>query len=374
MKHSVLILCDYKALYGGNFIPSVTDLALYTREKGSDVGFIFGTESEGRDWLVSIREMGFPVYMINKGGLLSEARQVEAIAKETNATIIHAHFGFMTAARITALKIPSLRLILHQHSDFSAGKSLPFKRKLKLAGAALLDLLLGKRLLNINVGYGMKRKRNTVIIPNALSVSRFDADRSSRSETRRSLGIADQDTFVLLLGWSPYVKGVDIAVNAMQKAPAGSGLKLGIVCGREYTEQVLKDWIQSRGLPIRDDVVFLQPTEEIYRYYKACDIMLSASRSETFAYSILETLLAGKWVVMSDIPGTAWAAEYPIVSSFRSEDPVSCLEAILDAKKRLSEPDCPGICAEVSSQVRSSYCIRHWSEQIFTEYERISRS
>ena len=52
-------------------------------------------------------------------------------------------------------------------------------------------------------------------------------------------------------------------------------------------------------------IKYLESTYDIFAYHKAADVYLSASRTEAFPYSVLESISQNTPLVVSDIPGTA---------------------------------------------------------------------
>ncbi len=365
--HSVLFLCDYKSLYAGNFIASLTRLGDELEQSGSRAVYVFPEAAKDRGWLRDLAE-GRTVELIPEGS--SVLPFVRSLIAKYHTDILHAHFGYMQEARLAAILDPKLSVVLHRHSDFSAGRKPGVKGALRSAVIRLEDGLIGKRLVNINVGPGMKQGPKTVCIPNALVSDRFEKDSPSRDDVRASLSLKESDRLVLLFGWTPFVKGVDVACEAVGTI-VGSGnaeWKLGVICGREMTTQKMPDWIaeHTRFTGKEDWILYLPPTERIGDYLAACDVMLSSSRSETFSYSVLEALWFGKKCVISDIPGTEWAAAYPCVSVFRSGDPVPCSEALLSSSAS-SDPNLPGL----RSKISADYALEDWTKRVMSVYDSL---
>lgn len=365
--HSVLFLCDYKSLYAGNFIASLTHLGDALEMSGSRAVYVFPEAAKDRDWLKQLKE-GRTVELIPDGSpVLSFVR---SLIRKYRTDILHAHFGYMLEARLIALLDPKLKVVLHRHSDFSAGRKSGFSGRLRNALIRFEDGLIGKRLLNINVGPGMKTGPRTVCIPNALVTERFEKECPSRDAVRGSLSLSGTDTLALLFGWTPYVKGVDVACEAVRKIVESghADWKLGIICGREMTTEKMPDWIGGHtGLSGKEEwILYLPPTERIGDYLAASDLMLSASRSETFSYSVLEALWFGKRCVISDIPGTEWAGSYPSVSVFRSGDPGSCSEALLSSSVS-ADPDRDALKRRISAD----YALEDWTKRVLSVYDSL---
>lgn len=365
--HSVLFLCDYKSLYAGNFIASLSRLGDELEQSGSRAVYVFPEAARDREWLRTLSQ-NRTVELIPAGA--SVLSFVRSLITKYRTDILHAHFGYMQKARLAAILDPKLKVVLHRHSDFSAGRKPGLKGTVRNALIRLEDGLIGKRLVNINVGPGMKQGPKTVCIPNALVSDRFEKYPPSRDDVRALLGLNDTDRMALVFGWTPFVKGVDVACEAVGRI-AGSGnaeWKLGVICGREMTAEKMPDWIgeHTRFTGREDWIMYLPPTERIGDYLAACDIMLSSSRSETFSYSVLEALWFGKKCVISDIPGTEWAAAYPCVSVFRSGDPVSCSDALLSSSAS-PDPDLPGL----RSKISADYALEDWTKRVLSVYDTL---
>ena len=197
----------------------------------------------------------------------------------------------MLPARLAALLRPRLTLVLHQHSDFSAGRRPGIRVRLRRAGLCCIDALLGRRLRQIYVNEAMPRGKNSLCIRNALAPNRFTDELWDRERTRRALGLPDGTAFALLFGWSPHIKGVDVAAEALRLLHAAGHTEfvLGVVGGRAYPEERLRAYIaETTGCTGQEAYLrFLPPLEDVFRYHRAADVMLSASRSEAFPYSIL---------------------------------------------------------------------------------------
>ncbi|MBQ3663479.1 MAG: glycosyltransferase family 4 protein [Clostridia bacterium] len=365
--HSVLFLCDYKSLYAGNFIASLTHLGDELEKTGSKAVYVFPEAAKEREWLKNLKETRIVELIPSESSAFSFVR---TLIKTYRTDILHAHFGYMQEARLAALLDPNLKVVLHRHSDFSAGRRPGLSGILRNTAICLEDSLIGKRLLNINVGPGMKPGPRTVCIPNALVAERFEQNPSARDDARASLSLSGSDTLVLVFGWTPYVKGVDVASEAVGSIVESGHpeWKLGIICGREMTAEKMPGWIKAhtRFSGTEDWILYLPPTERIGDYLSACDLMLSASRSETFSYSVLEALWFGKRCVISDIPGTGWAASYPCVSVFRSGDPLSCSDALLSSA--VSEKPDP---ERIRDRISADYALEDWTKRVLSVYDSL---
>ena len=123
---------------------------------------------------------------------------------------------------------------------------------------------------------------------------------------------------MLLFGWSPHVKGVDIAIDAVAGlACQDESVVLGIVGTDDLRRYVAKR--MPEGLP--SWLRLLAPTDQVADLLHAASVFLSASRNEGLPYSVCEAMAAGTAVALSDIPALAWAHKAPGAVFFPPGDP-----------------------------------------------------
>ena len=360
-EKSFLFVCKYEAPYGGNFIASLCHLEKHLSSQGVTVYYAFPETVQKREWFSLFHENRH-VLFVKPNGTVSLAKQLLSYIDQYGISLLYVHFGYMASARLCALRRKNLKLVLHQHSDFSGGKKVSFMKRIKRFIVNRMDSLLGSRLRQIYIGTTVTKGRNGTIIPNAFTSERFSRETLSREEQRKRMDLTDSDILVILFGWSPYVKGVDIAVDAVHalQQKGKTNIKLAIIGGRDYTEDKMYDWIFTHTQCRQKEswLYYLEPTEDVFRYHKASDIMLSASRSEGFSYSILEALYSGKRCVISNIEGTKWAAKYSSVLSFESENPLDCADVIYDISEKAINPE------TVASEVQKEYNIQTWTDSV----------
>ncbi len=333
-KPSILYLCDYQAPYGGNFIASMVKLDAVLHEKGAETIYAFPAGAAARGWYEQMTARGFHLFTLAEGNLFAKARQLLHVIDDNHVTILHVHFGLFPLAELVALLRPKCRLLLHFHSDFSAGRKPSAAQRLRDALKRAPEAMLGRRLTKITVSERSARTTDDCVrIHNALVPERFAASTWTREQTRTAFRVPDTATMILSFGWSPYIKGIDVAVRAVKRI-IDSGHRhfvLGVICGREYTQARLCAFIRERTDCTGDEpwLLFLPPEEDVFRYHKASDIMLSASRSETFSYALLEAIASGKPCVASDIPGVRWAEAFDTVRFFPTGDDSALSDALL---------------------------------------------
>lgn len=367
VKKTLAFLCDYAAPYGGNFIASLCNLEAALTVYNCKCFFIFPKAAESRFWYKMLESLGKNITTIDfKLGRLQKIAVLNKFIKTYNISILHVHFGEMLNSVICGILNPNLKVIWHLHSDFSLGHDLSFKDKLR--NFILFDCL-GRQINKIAVSQSMASlNENTVYVPNAVAADRFYCPEDDQAIRQLKNNLQGQK-LLLVLGWAPEVKGIDIAVEAVHilQEQKCHNIKLGIVCGRTMTADKMKTFIKNKTTcnGNEDWILYLKPIENIFLYLKETTVMLSTSRSEGFSYSILEALSLGKDCVISDIPGTAWAKEYSLVRSFKSEDAQSCAEAIaamLTQNISVAERD------RAKKLIQDKYSIEDWCQKVIKVY------
>ena len=128
----------------------------------------------------------------------------------------------------------------------------------------------------------------------------------SRRGARQALGLGDEPV-LLFVGRIQPLKGVDVAVEALSRLrdPRARMLIVGGSSGTEGDNHAaeVRDLITDRGLDHRITVVPPQPHHVLSTYYRAADVTIVPSRSESFGLVALESAACGTPVVASDVGG-----------------------------------------------------------------------
>lgn len=341
------------------------------KEHGIQTFYIFPKGARDRFWMKSMQERSIAVSFLPDGGLLHRVSFLLNQIRENRIRILHVHFGFFPLAELAALLSPDIGLVLHFHSDFSAGKPLGMKARVHRAVKKIPELLIGrKRLVKITVSEGSARTEpDCVPVRNALVPDRLAPEHKTGAEVREEYSIPDTAKLLLVFGWTPYIKGIDLAAEAASLLRQGTGkdIRLGIIFGRTCREPEMRSFLrENTSLTGNEEwLVLLPPEEDVFRYHDAADVMLSPSRSETFSYALLEAVYSGKPVAASDIPGQQWAKQFETVFFCPYESVNGLKQAVLQALSADKESLCRSrLTAE------SEYGIQNWEEEIFMVYRR----
>ncbi len=151
--------------------------------------------------------------------------------------------------------------------------------------------------------YGADPARVAVIAP---GVDHAFFGSGSRTAARRAIGLESSGPVALWVGRIQPLKGLDVAVDAFALLPHDVQLVVvGGASGPEgprYLERIQRR-ARSLGIAHRIRWVAPQPHEMLSSYYRAADVVLVPSRSESFGLVALEAAACGAPVVASPVGG-----------------------------------------------------------------------
>lgn len=371
----VLIMSDFRAKCSGNFINSLMHLAVRMREKQWTPIFMFPLYDDGSEmgWMDYIRNYtggGYTVVTYNCSMLNDELAQfIMDLVDEYHIDLIHSHFSCCNQVLLWNKELhKKVKILYHDHMDYVAEQ--PVKPQL------IKQIKVAKRYREYGIGVisVMKKKHrgyflapNRWYVPNAITFERNIEKSMTREECRAMLGLQSDDILCLFLGWDIYRKGLDIAIRAIQEAQKiNPKLILGVIGFEKNPNAETIERIQSVvGFdPRQNGVRFLDSMEDMFALLRASDVYLSASRTEAFAYGILEAISQNVPVVVSNITGTKWAWKYTKCIKFKKENVKDCAKAILKAiPQRFMDSN--------NKDLVDKYNIDTWCERVMAVYEKM---
>lgn len=360
-KKTINIVCHYSSIYGGNFIPSILEL---TKNLGEyQIIFTFPNDAKDREWCKYLIDCGHEVCFINFSSA-SFKKELKTLNKNKHVDVLYTHFISGLRVKMIYPLSKKIKIIIHVHSDFTGGKKENCITKIK---NFIEHHIIRKDARYIFVSQEMhgryKKHNNYVYIRNALALNRIPCKSSNVESLMKDNNIELSDTVFLVFAWSPFVKGIDVALKGFLAGSSNiDNNKLVIVHGKNdgYTKCVnyLIEKLGNNNFLNDKRIVFLPPSEDVFSYYKLADVFISSSRSEGFSYSILESLLFNLDVLCSDIAGTSWAMKYQNVESYKVED-VSGLANLIKKHASFKKP------LTTNNDIEKEYSIEEWSNSVF---------
>ncbi|HUR01792.1 MAG TPA: glycosyltransferase [Nonomuraea sp.] len=164
--------------------------------------------------------------------------------------------------------------------------------------------------------YGIDRSRIEIIPP---GVDHAFFSPGHRPQARRAVGLPT-GTMLLFVGRIQALKGVDVAVRALAAlaagpAPAAAGAFLVVVGGPSGPHGAaevarIRSLVAQLGMAGRVRFVDPQPHELLSTYYRAADVCVVPSRSESFGLVALEAAACGTPVVAADVGGLSTLVDH----------------------------------------------------------------
>lgn len=152
--------------------------------------------------------------------------------------------------------------------------------------------------------YGDPQGRLEIIAPGVEHAFFAPGDQAG---ARRALGLAVDRPLLLFVGRIQPLKGPDVAIRALAELadPRASLVIVGGASGADGDAETRRavDLVDELGLHDRVRFVEPQPHHILSTYYRAADVVLAPSRSESFGLVALEAAACGVPVVASAVGG-----------------------------------------------------------------------
>lgn len=203
--------------------------------------------------------------------------------------------------------------------------------------------------------------KKSFTVENAINYSRLDT-----YENSCEIDAADS-TKCLLFGYNWYVKGVDVAVKAidkLNKAGYRVDLYVSLSANKDVLMSKVREWINASGLP--EWLHLLTARNDVATFYHAADVFLATSRQEGFCYSVVEAAYCGCPIIASKIPAQE-DLQVPNTTWFESENVDGLAEAIkqrIGLKASLTE--------EQKNAIVSRYSLTNWGHNMVNIYNQLA--
>ncbi len=170
--------------------------------------------------------------------------------------------------------------------------------------------------------YDIPESKVRVIHP-GVSQDRFGSldQESCRQKIRKRHGLSPSDVVVLFVGMNFEIKRLELVLEgvaeSVTKRDKDSNLKL-LVVGKGAEERYLN---MARDWGIVNRVIFAGVTRKVEDYYLASDIFAMPSRFDTFGLAVLEAMMAGLPVIITQRVGARDLVNSGLQGFVLSEDP-----------------------------------------------------
>ena len=173
-----------------------------------------------------------------------------------------------------------------------------------------------------------------VIIPNSVDVDRFSKARQYREQTRRQLGLADEQVVGVICSLGDWErKGLGVLVEAVSLLPRGT-VKIVVVGGGPL--EIYKRRCEQVGLI--EDFIFVGFTREVERFYGAADFFIFPTAYEAWPIVALEAAASGLPLLATSVNGLEDFIQDGVNGFFVTREPENVANAIarvIDDPRRL---------------------------------------
>ena len=275
-------------------------------------------------WVEDFAEAGIALHFADAEGRRERASWLEReLGGEPGPTILHTHFTLWDApAVLAARRLDRAAVVWHIHTTLGKTLSARLRNMAKFAGLGrgVSALLCPAPNIADDVRRRLAPKGRVHFLPSVVDVEEFPMlGADDRLRYREELGISAGATVLLHFGWHWHLKGGDIFLATVRELLDGGAE--GIVAIERSSAEEAEPGIAELGL---SEVVRMQPTiEDIKALFGAADLLVSSSRDEGMAYTVLESLCCGTPVVATDVPGHLYIGEHVAACRISDRDPAA---------------------------------------------------
>lgn len=177
----------------------------------------------------------------------------------------------------------------------------------------------------VRAGFGAQQVR---LIPNAVDVERFRPRPELRAAARAQLGLDAGAMVVMYSGRFDAVKGLDVLMQAWERAFAGRADHLLLIVGGGVApSEIDATHAAAARLRCSPQLRFLGPQRRVEDVMAAVDFAVLPSRFEGLSNSLLEFMACGLAVLGTRVSGTEDLIEHGVTGLMCAPDDVESLAA-----------------------------------------------
>ena len=255
------------------------------------------------------RERGIDVRVIERHNPFRAARTMRDLVDEFKPDIIHCHGGRANLMGAMVRRSRRIPIITTVHSDYRLDYlGSPLKQHtLGTANAIALRFLdfyqpVADRMARTLIERGFDPER-IVKIYNGMEFNRPEGEFDRAAYLRETYGaeIEEGDVLCGIAARLTAVKDIATTVRGFAEALKTAPQLRLFIAGDGEDADMLKKLCDQLG--VRERVTFCGWVSQVMPFFRAMDINLLSSVSETFPYSILEGVCAGCATICSDVGG-----------------------------------------------------------------------
>jgi D-inositol-3-phosphate glycosyltransferase len=196
-----------------------------------------------------------------------------------------------------------------------------------------------------------------------------------RTQARRALGLPTSGPLLLFVGRIQPLKGADVAVRVLAELGSAKEATLVVVGGPsgprgEDSYNGLMTLAEQLGVSAQVRLVAPQPHEVISTYYRAADVCLVPSRSESFGLVALEAAACGTPVVASAVGGLTTLVEHGVTGFLvENREPSEFAEFV---RRILHDPPLAARLSERAAARALGYSWREAGEQLGALHDELA--
>ena len=349
------IKCGFVSSFNGpyysNFVASIISLEKNMQERGIETVYIFPSEDIDFEWMNYLRELTDKIYFVDyKPNSLQNYLRIKKILKSERVNIVYSRMsGWDFAARFAMPFTPVI-----WHMDYRVNVE---DKKRRLLNYIKFRILGFGKTYHIAASKPVADAINTLkprykakAIVNSLDFSRLNL---------KPAHILSKPLKLLIFGWLPETKGLDTTLDALEKLNTKSDnidYEL-LVSSQPFTEEYMNERYKSN---YPEYVRMIPPTDNVSELYDEADVMISASRSESFSFCLAEAIYSGLPVIFSDIAGTSWAMEFKNAYEFKTGNSDDLIRALKEVRNDITDEEL----SFNRELMQRKYSMDSWSEKI----------
>jgi len=363
----VLQISSARALGGGE--THFRDLTVGLRERGHEVHVALSPQSPLRDQLDSLPAENIITVPLRNALDAPGARQLAQVVREREIEIVHAHMGRdYPLAAFAARRNKRARLVITRHVLF------PMNRLHSLALANVSRVIA----VSAAVARTLNERRifapeKIVVVRNGIDVERFVRTGLGfdRREFCRRVNIPGEGLLVGTVGEITRLKGHEDFVRAASQIVARFPEASFIIAGEDHSrtgedDAALKKLIDELSLTNR--VYRFGRIDKLAELYRALDVFVSASHSESFGLAMVEAMASGTAVVATATEGACEIIEDGTAGRLVPVGDANAIaDAVVDLLRRTDERKRMGAAGQ--SRARAKF----GCERMIAETEQVYR-